>query len=176
MIVVTGIPRSGTSAIMQTLKLLGIPVAGEKFPAREVPELNPKGFYELDNTTMFDGIYHDNYKGMAVKLLGFGLAYTDRDLINKVILTERNPLDCQMSILKGFEYHMPKARLLDAVQAYDIFEELTNNFLEINSVPVLRVHYWDLTKNPEKEVGRIAEFVGVKPTAEAVNNIDRRSS
>jgi hypothetical protein len=24
-------------------------------------------------------------------------------------------------------------------------------------------------------VGRIAEFVGVKPTAEAVNNIDRRS-
>lgn len=70
-VVVTGDPRSGTSLMMQTLKLLGVEVAGLKWPVldpsqedvendnfaglpedrvellKKIKRMNPKGFYEI---------------------------------------------------------------------------------------------------------------------------------
>ena len=157
---------------MQTLDLLNYPVAGEKFPDREPVYLNPKGFYELDSITMFQGIHDDSYKGMAVKLFGPGLVRTDRHLINKVIVVDRNPIDCQHSLLASFEHHLPGSRLRHAVEAYDLMEEMLHNFLEVNHVPVLRIRYEDLIKDPEKEISKVAKFVGVvTDITKAVDNI-----
>jgi hypothetical protein len=173
LIIVTGIPRSGTSAIMQTLKLLGVPVAGAKFPARELPVLNPRGFYELDTVTMYHGIHDYRYKGQAVKLLGLGLNRTDKTLISKVILSERSPLDCQESMLKSLWYFLPEASIGMAVSAYDIFEESVNHFLKANGKPLLRVRLENLKKDPKTEVKRIADFIGVEVNTQAIDNIIR---
>jgi hypothetical protein len=158
---------------MQTLKLLGVPVAGAKFPARELPVLNPRGFYELDTVTMFHGVHDYRYKGMAVKLLGLGLNKTDKTLISKVILSERSILDCQESLMKSFRHFLPKATMDMAFKAYDIFNESINIFLEENNTPVLRVELENLKEDPETDVERIADFAGVKTNTEAIDNIIR---
>lgn len=69
MIVVTGF-RSGTSLIMQTLKLLEFPIVGYKFHDDfSHKELNPKGYYSLPGRETVYGL-KTHYKGKAVKLGG----------------------------------------------------------------------------------------------------------
>ena len=100
--VVSGEPRSGTSLMMQTLELLGAPVAGHKFPQEErsraqtdamppgkerdraeaqaaarlaqTKKMNPRGFYELPGIVM-GGLRHmrDDLKGHAIKIVTNGL-------------------------------------------------------------------------------------------------------
>ena len=107
--VVSGEPRSGTSLMMQTLELLGVPVAGDKFPQEgrddaritEMPpgkerdraeaqqkarldhakKMNPRGFYELPGIVM-GGLRHmrDDLKGKAIKVVTNGLY--ERELPN----------------------------------------------------------------------------------------------
>ena len=68
MIVVTGSCRSGSSLMMQTLKLLGIEIAGEKFHEDfPVEEGNPKGYYDLPFEIVMNGL-GEEYKGKGVKL------------------------------------------------------------------------------------------------------------
>jgi hypothetical protein len=177
MIIVTGIPRSGTSAAMQTLKLLNVPVAGEKFPAHEIPELNPKGFYELDAHTLISGISDNRYQGMAVKMVGYGLLSTNRKFISKVIVMNRNKAECQRSLLNSFRAgFMKSATAKDAEHAYILCNNVLDDFLNRNSVPTLRIQLEDLTKYPITEITRICEFIGINSNiGEAVSNIDRRS-
>jgi len=100
--VISGEPRSGTSLMMQTLELLGVPIVGEKYPqasraapppgkAAEDPvrqrrsermarrleharRMNPRGFYEIPGVVM-RGLrrLEDDLKGKAIKIITNGL-------------------------------------------------------------------------------------------------------
>jgi hypothetical protein len=113
--IVTGEPRSGTSLMMQTLKLLGIPVIGEFIPNAQVGDkirkesnkLNPKGFYEVGGVVMKGIPNGDEYvlnilNNSAIKIICNGLIDknylnngngTDPKIINnsKIIWCLRNP-------------------------------------------------------------------------------------
>jgi hypothetical protein len=100
--VVSGEPRSGTSLMMQTLKVLGVGIVGEEFPnidrrlemvnsmaegeakeeARQQMEkdnarnrkMNPRGFYEIPSVVMSGiNVMKDEYKGKAIKIITNGL-------------------------------------------------------------------------------------------------------
>jgi hypothetical protein len=95
MIVVTGSCRAGTSLMMQTLKLLGIEIAGEKFHADfPVEEGNPKGYYDLPFEIVMNGL-GEEYKGKGVKILGEWLLNTDPDLISHMIICKRRDAGAQ---------------------------------------------------------------------------------
>ena len=98
LIVVSGEPRSGTSMMMQTLKILGLPVLGKEYPGEEqllkiiaaetdtakkqrlqsridlMKQMNPKGFYELPGPVM-KGIkqWDASYQRKVVKIITNGL-------------------------------------------------------------------------------------------------------
>jgi len=99
MTVVSGEPRSGTSLMMQTLALLGVPIIGDEYPgdaafraqlkAAESEEkrhqgmtqrmeraraLNPRGFWEVSGVVM-QGVRHarEEFKGKAIKIVTHGL-------------------------------------------------------------------------------------------------------
>ena len=101
MTVVSGEPRSGTSLMMQTLDLLGVPIMGDEYPGDAVMAariagaddtesdhrqaqitkrmershaLNPRGFWEVSGVVM-QGIRHarDDFKGKALKIITNGL-------------------------------------------------------------------------------------------------------
>jgi len=94
MIIVTGSPRSGTSLVMQTLDILGVPVVGEKFH-EDFPIVsgNPKGYYDLPFADQVDaaneGGFKNKYEGKAVKLFGESLALADMNVVTHMIICRR---------------------------------------------------------------------------------------
>lgn len=119
--VVTGEPRSGTSMQMQSLHLLGVPVAGKEFPLKEVREknefdiavaeknkrMNPKGFYEVPGVVIRGTRDIEPYKGKAVKIITSGIwprtarngmeFGTPPSLVDKYIFCVRNPRQIAIS-------------------------------------------------------------------------------
>ena len=172
MIVVTGIPRSGTSLVMQTLKILGVPVAGRKFPPREKRSLNPKGFYELDTPTMLKGIKKPLYKGQAVKILCSGLDGTYQKLVSRVIVCLRKKDACLNSLSRSF---MVNDISENAESAYLLCRQSLGKFLVKTKAPILYIGFEDVLKDPELWVHRIGRFVDYNShLSEAIANIDRR--
>jgi len=102
LIVVTGLPRSGTSLLMQMLAAGGMAILSDGL--READEDNPRGYLEFepvknlleDSKWLFEG------RGKAVKIVAPLLAGLPRGLACRVILSERDPeevLDSQERML-----------------------------------------------------------------------------
>jgi len=90
LIVVTGLPRSGTSMIMQMLAAGGIAVMSDGLRAAD--EDNPRGYLEFEpvKNLLRDSKWLDEVRGKAIKILTPVLSALPRDLICRVILCERD--------------------------------------------------------------------------------------
>jgi hypothetical protein len=90
LVVVTGLPRSGTSMLMQMLAAGGMRVLSDGL--READEDNPRGYLEFepvknlakDSKWLFEG------RGKAVKIVAPLLAALPPGLACRVILSERD--------------------------------------------------------------------------------------
>lgn len=117
--IVSGEPRSGTSLMMQTLTLLGVPIwAADEESRFKLPEelsehakkLNPKGFFETPfvsrgiNLEQIEKRLQDKpekyeefkkllveHDGHVIKIITGGLLHTSPFLIGKIIFCARNP-------------------------------------------------------------------------------------
>ena len=112
MIIVSGMPRSGSSLMMQTLKHLGVPLIGENdytfegnsyLHSQEVPaedqdrisSHNPWGYYDIPFEDHIDYIF-SKHPGMAMKILGpMLITLVPNSNIERVILCERKDKDAQ---------------------------------------------------------------------------------
>jgi hypothetical protein len=106
MIVVTGAGRCGSSLLMQTLHLLGLPIFGDPLGgefntlapfddegtlATAIRNKNPKGYWELDigEVLKLCPDRFENHKGKFMKALASTFVYVGSDVIEKVILCLR---------------------------------------------------------------------------------------
>tara|TARA_Y100000593_G_C4297612_1_gene331498 strand:- start:810 stop:1460 length:651 start_codon:yes stop_codon:yes gene_type:complete len=107
MIVVTGAGRCGSSLMMQTLSLLGVPMIGnpekdfgvntmmhedsEGILAARLMKMNPKGYWELPISEIYQMV--DNgfpeHTGHAIKVMGAAFTQLDTDDIERVIFCKR---------------------------------------------------------------------------------------
>lgn len=171
MIVCTGIPRSGTSIVMQTLNLLGVPMAAEPFlPEHEnIKQFNPNGFYE---TKVNHGIKDERFKGKAVKLFGFDFHQTDNSLISKVIYVTRNRAEAIASYDKVRKF-LPHCELTSAV-VYDGNENYIKE--KLKTVDYLEVSLEAIRQNPVTFVNSLIIYTGINPSdkeiSAAINNIE----
>ena len=163
MIVVTGTARGGTSLMMQTLALLGVPMCAPKFlPLHEpIKDFNKNGFYELD---IWDGITTDEYKDKAIKLFGYQYFKTPLEKISKTIRINRDKKDTIESYNRikekmPPEYHVDSEKLYD-MNNYYIDKKENDNKIEIELNEFCR------TKNVEQ----IISYLGITPTSEQINN------
>src|SRR4029450_4368068 len=91
-VLVSGLPRAGTSMLMQMLEKGGMPIVTDKI--RKPDEDNPRGYHEferikeLDKTT--DKNWLKNYRGQAIKTISFLLQYLPLDFNYKVLFVRRN--------------------------------------------------------------------------------------
>ena len=102
LIVVTGLPRSGTSMLMQMLAAGGIEVLTDGL--READEDNPRGYLEFEpvKNLLRDSSWLCRARGKAVKIVAPLLAQLPRGLPCRIILCERNLdeiLDSQQRML-----------------------------------------------------------------------------
>jgi len=103
LIVVTGLPRSGTSMLMQMLKAGGIAILTDGL--REPDEDNPRGYLEFEpvKNLLRDSAWLREGRGKAVKIVAPLLAALPAGLPCRVILIERDideVLDSQQRMLE----------------------------------------------------------------------------
>ena len=89
-IIVTGLPKSGTSMMMRMLKEGGIPILADN--VRAADEDNPYGYYEFEKVKNLknDTSWLDDAKGKAVKIITELLYYLPLDRQYSVIFMKRN--------------------------------------------------------------------------------------
>lgn len=180
MIVITGAPRTGTSLMMQTLKILGFPIVGNMFNDFNLEEHNKKGYFELDPLEVSQGIIDNKYNGKAIKLFGQGLLKTRECLIKKLIVCKRDQEASANSFLKLLE-NSPKSPVEANERNAKILvkwnADVASKFSSVCECPVLNVWYHDMIDSPEITVKRIVKFLDIKPSKyrikKAIENIDR---
>jgi hypothetical protein len=90
-IVVSGLPRSGTSMMMQMLAAGGVPVVSDG--VREADESNPAGYFELEAVKALDKPgdrrWLKDARGHAVKIVSALLEHLPESYNYKVIFMER---------------------------------------------------------------------------------------
>jgi tetratricopeptide (TPR) repeat protein len=110
LIVVTGLPRSGTSMIMQMLVAGGLGVMTDGL--READEDNPRGYleYEPVKNLLQDSEWLGHGRGKAVKIVAPLLGSLPRELPCRIILSERDldeVLDSQARMLARRNQALP---------------------------------------------------------------------
>jgi len=172
-ILITGTPRSGTSLLMQTLDILGIPKTGDEFSKTNIPENNTKGYWELPLEERRN--LSSDYKGKCVKLLSEDLFVLNPEYVEKIIFTTRYMGHCSKSFLKCLKANnnplLPPKRI--------VAENLINGsykiacwFMRVNpEIPRIETTFEKMTKDSEKEIKRICEFLDIEFNQKAVENI-----
>jgi len=171
--IVTGIKRSGTSAVMSALRESGIPVAGFKWPERiDSPygesqdgglsspwksdtrgaKHNPTGYWELISVIR-GGLKpeHAGLDGEVVKVLVRDLPKSFPDLIKRVIFVMRNPLCVLRSRITCGEIDEGDTDKL-RLHALTYINNITVcwKWLRDHLRPVKLVIYEELVNDPEK--------------------------
>jgi hypothetical protein len=156
-LVITGLPRSGTSLMMQIVAKS--PVSVYVDGKREKDENNPEGYYELEAVK---GIVQDNSFlnqaiGKAVKIVAPLPIYMNPELSYRVIFMRRD-MD---EILQSQEKMLQKDQISEREKfrtIYDFHLKKTYRFLKENEIPFIDIHYNALIANPEEEILRLKTF------------------
>jgi len=174
--VVTGLPRSGTSLVMQILEAAGISAFTDK--VREADESNPVGYFENDHVARLMDRKHSKQwladaSGKAVKVVapllphlpkGLNSESDDRQPVNyRVVLIERDLdeiLDSQASMLERMDKTPDASNQSSSLAtAYRTQLNAAESWLVRNKIPSLRINHRDLLTNPDSTIQRLAQFL-----------------
>jgi len=168
-VIVSGLPRSGTSMMMKMLDDGGMEIVCDGI--RTADEDNPKGYYELERVKDLDKPGKDkswlgDAKGKVVKIISFllkdlPLTYNYRIIFmlrdideilasqNKMLVRRGEPTDATSDekMKQNYEAHLKKVRYL--LQTGANFE-------------VLYVNYRDVVEHSSEQVRRVNRFLGGK--------------
>lgn len=178
-IIVTGLPRSGTSMMMQMLEAGGIPIL--KDDIREPDEDNPKGYYEFERVKKIanDQSWLEEAKGKAVKMVSALLPQLPGSYTYKLIFMHRRMeeiLASQKVMLS--RRNQPPDKVGDekmAVFFRNHLAQIDKWITEHPNVDVVHIDYNDMVSGPLKQVERINEFLGNGlDTAKMVSVVDQR--
>lgn len=168
--VVTGIPRSGTSLMMQILEKLGCKIQQDNVRTADVS--NPNGYYEY---TPVKGIFKNNgflaeCKGKVVKIVTPLPVYLDLKYTYKVIFMRREIDEILMSqekmLGKDQSAEREKFKLI-----YTKHIDQTKNFFEKNAVDYLEVNYNQLLQNSDVELNALLPFLGIDSTNNTIREV-----
>ena len=172
-VLVSGLPRSGTSMLMQMLEKGGVPVVTDKIRTPD-PD-NPKGYHEFERIKDLDKSkdksWLGQYRGQVIKTISFLLQDLPLDLNYKVIFMRRNLEEVLQSQNKMLERNGAKNELVPDEKMRRNYEfHLKKVYYQLNSTPnfeVLYVEYSAVVEDPLPEATRINAFLrgGLNVTA-----------
>ena len=175
-VVVSGLPRSGTSMAMKMLDAGGLEVVTDGL--READESNPKGYFELEAVKQLDkdrdAAWLKDARGKAVKIISFLLTFLPEENDYRVIFMQRDLHEVLASQNKMLvqRSETPGTRDEDAQMRahYENHLAKVHRFLASRRCfSVLRVDYRSALERPREEAQRINEFLG------GALNVDRMS-
>lgn len=166
-IVVSGLPRSGTSLLMQMLDRGGIPALTDEIRTADVD--NPRGYFEFERVkkTKHDASWLPEARGKAVKLVSallydlpatesYRVIFMRRDLDEilesqeKMLARLQRPAAPREQIASSFTVHLDR-----------LFQWLPGQ----RHMRLLEVSYNELLADPQREAARIEGFLDGMPAA-----------
>ena len=178
-VVVSGLPRSGTSMTMKMLEAGGLPIVTDG--KRTADESNPKGYYEFEPVERLgqdtDTSWLDAARGKVIKVVSPLLPHLPEDRNYRVVFMRRN-LDeilasqSKMLVTRGED---PDATSdADLLAFYeDHLRKVTNLLDRRPCFEWLEVQYAEVLGQPEPQAERLRAFVGhgldVRRMAEVVD-------
>lgn len=162
--IVSGVPRSGTSMMMQILDAGGIAPLTDNI--RKADEDNPKGYYEFEpvKKTKDDASWLETAGGMVVKMI-YRLIYDlPLDRKYKVVFMRRDLSETLASQKKMLERSGNKGASLNDEQIAKAFAKQLEQFdswiAEKDCFEMLDVNYKEMINDPQTHCAKINEFLG----------------
>ena len=164
-VVVSGLPRSGTSMAMKMLEAGGMELVVDNI--RTADEDNPKGYYEdervKDLAEMADKEWLGSSKGKVIKVVSSLLNYLPPSNAYKVVFMRRNLHEVLASQAKMLDRRGEASQTddQDLLAMYESHLEKVQFQLRFRPYfEALYLDYANVVSEPVREAQRIAEFVG----------------
>ena len=164
-VVVSGLPRSGTSMAMRMLEAAGMPMVVDGL--RQADEDNPKGYFELervkDLASENDWSWLDDARGKAIKIISYLLKELPDTHNYKVIFMRRDLTEVLASQAKMLERRGETNETEDErmVELYENDLWKANYLLKHNPrFETLMLDYREVVASPEEQARRVSEFLG----------------
>ncbi len=164
-VVVSGLPRSGTSMMMRMLDQGGIPPITDEI--READVDNPKGYYEFERVKQLDKGDHGwlpDAEGKAVKVISALLKHLPAGHEYKVIFMRR---DVQEVLASQKKMLINRGEDTDRVSDEELEELYKKHLGQVMgwltsqpNVALLNVSYNNLLANPRAELVAVNQFLG----------------
>jgi hypothetical protein len=164
-VVVSGLPRSGTSMMMAMLEAGGIQIVSDFI--RNPDQDNPKGYYEYEPVKKLNGgdtSWIKGSRGKAVKVISALLSSLPNDEFYLVIFMKREMSEILASQKKML---INRGENPDEISEDEMAQYFENHLSKVNvwlenqkNVGVLYVDYNDLLKNPAPGVTQVNAFLG----------------
>lgn len=179
MIIVTGLPRSGTSLMMRILESLSIPITGQEFfegkdedKKERAKYLNPEGFHEIPGVVATGRFKEpEKFVGQAVKVVVPGVLRVPLDHIEKVIFCLRDPsevIESQRNLVSNIEVATEDGKKYAPEMMKRSFQQYINGMGTLILISTddfwnktLVVEHKNLMSNHVQEIQKISSFLNV---------------
>jgi hypothetical protein len=169
-IVVSGLPRSGTSLMMQMLDRGGIEVVTDHIRSADTD--NPKGYYEFEKVKKVktEASWLPETRGKAFKMVSQLLYDLPPSETYRILFMERDleeTLLSQEKMLKRLGQAVAPRNAI--IPAYIMHLERLHSWLKQQPhMAILRVSYNDLVQRPEEQAKVVGEFLQGKANVEGM--------
>jgi len=164
-VVVSGLPRSGTSLMMMMLDAAGIPPMQDY--VRTADDDNPKGYYEYERVKKMpegDTSWVKDARGKSVKVITALLEHLPGKYQYDVIVMRREMAEILASQKKMLERRGEDLNKVSDAEMADLFTKHFNKVMgwvrKQKNIRFLEVSYNDLLEAPEEEIEKVIQFLG----------------
>ena len=177
--IVSGLPRSGTSLMMQMLEAGGMEVLTDRI--RKADSDNPRGYYEFEKVKDLDkdSSWLNLSSGKVVKIVSVLLYDLPRDRNYNIIFMNRNlqeVLASQRKMLHNLQHDEENQTDEQMANQYKShLQKLIAWLDQQNNMNVLYVSYNEIIKNPGKNANEIKSFLAKDLDISAMNRVVDRS-
>jgi hypothetical protein len=178
-VIVSGLPRSGTSMMMKMLVEGGLPAVMDSL--RQADEDNPNGYFEIEDVkALKDGQSRWIYDapGKVVKVISYLLEFLPKDLDFDVIFMDREIHE----VLASQKKMLARRNETSLISDEDMEKQYRDHLKAVKywlprqpNVRVMYVKYDQMVKSPQTLVPSILEFLNLPLNAEAMTAVPNPS-
>ena len=178
-VIVSGLPRSGTSMMMKMLTEGGLSAVVDSL--RQADEDNPNGYFEIEaSKALKDGDKKWLYdaQGKVVKVISYLLEFLPDDLSYDIIFMEREIGEILASQQKMLQRRNEKSTHSDAEMEAQFREHLRAVkywAARKTNMRILFVKYSEMVKDPESLCKSIADFLEIPLDLQAMQSVPSQS-
>lgn len=179
-LIVSGIPRSGTSMMMKMLEAASIPILSDKI--READADNPNGYFEYERAKKLgegDTAWLKMAQGKAVKIIYSLLKHLPSDYQYDVIFMRRDLSEVLASQRKMLQRRNKETDLISDADLGRLFTKEVNSIVPwITRKPnfrILEINYTSLIYETENELEKLRGFLKLKSIPKAMASVIDRN-